>query len=233
MVKPHLVKSWCIRRIDEEFLAHMEHLLDLYQQPYDACYPVICVDERPCFLIGNTIAPLDIKPGSVKKQDYVYEKLGSATLFMAVEPLSGKRWTKVYGRRRKREYADFMQYVANQYPQAQQMHIVQDNLATHTKGAFYQVLSAQEAFPLVQRLQFHFTPLHASWLNMAEIELSALSKQCLNRRIATIDELKTEIQAWTEQRNQQHIKINWQFTKEQAREKLSRHYQNVNYQNAA
>ncbi len=110
----------------------MEHLLDLYERPYDARYPVICMDERPCFLIGNTIAPLDMKPGSVKKQDYAYEKLGSATLFMAVEPLSGWRYTKVYDRRRKREYADFMQDVADHYSEAKQLHIVQDNLATHT-----------------------------------------------------------------------------------------------------
>lgn len=227
------MKSWCIRQIDEEFLAHMEHLLNLYEQPYDVRYPVICMDERPCFLIGHTVAPLDIKPGSVKKQDYAYEKLGSATLFMAVEPLTGQRYTKVYDRRRKCEYADFMQQVANHYPRAEQLQIVQDNLNTHTKGAFYQKLPAQQAFPLARRFQFHFTPLHASWLNMAEIELSALSRQCLNRRIATVEELQTETKAWTKQRNEQQIKIHWQFTKEQAREKLSRHYHNVNYQNAA
>lgn len=227
------MKSWCIRKIDEEFLAQMEHLLDLYQQPYDPYYPVICVDERPCFLIGDTIVPIDTKPGSVKKQDYAYEKLGSCNLFMAVEPLTGKRWIKVYPRRRKREYADFMHYVAAHNPQATQIQVVQDNLSTHTKGAFYQVFPAQEAFSLAQRYQFHFTPLHASWLNMAEIELSALSKQCLNRRIPTIEKLKTEIQAWVQQRNAKKVKIYWQFTKAQAREKLGRHYQKVNYKNVA
>ena len=179
-----------------------------------------------------------MKPGSVKKQDYTYEKLGRATLFIAVEPLGGKRYTKVYERRRKGEYADFIQDVACHYPEAKQLHIVQDNLATHTKGAFYQVLPASEAFPLAKCLQFHFTPLHASCgspsgLNMAEIELSALSKQCLNRRIASVEELKAETQAWTEQRNEPQVKINWQFTKEQARQKLGRHYQKANHQNAA
>ncbi len=211
----------------------MEHLLDLYEHPYDSRYPVVGFDERPCFLIGNTIVPLDMKPGSVKKQDYAYEKLGSATLFMAVEPLSGRRYAKVYDRRRKREYADFMQYVASHYPEAEQIQVVQDNLATHTKGAFYQVLPADQAFRLAQSLQFHFTPLHASWLNMAEIELSALSRQCLNRRIATVEELRAQIQAWTERRNEQQVKIHWQFTKEQARERLSRHYHKVNHRNIA
>lgn len=228
-----MVKSWCIRKINEEFLARMEHLLALYEQPYDARYPVICMDERPCFLIGNTIAPLDIRPGSVKKQDYAYEKLGSAALFVAVEPLSGQRYTRVYEQRRKQEYADFMQFVAGHYSEARQLHIIQDNLATHTKGAFYQTLPAHQAFFLAQRLQFHFTPLHASWLNMAEIELSALSRQWLNRRIATLEELQIETQAWTQQRNEQRVKIHWQFTKEQAREKLSRHYHNVNHRNIA
>lgn len=131
-----------------------------------------------------------------------------------------------------------MQYVASHYSEVQRIRLVQDNLATHTKGAFYQILPAPKAFLLAQCFEFHFTPLHASCgsppgLNMAEIELSALSKQCLSRRIATVNELETETQAWTEQRNEQQVKINWEFTKEQAREKLGRHYQKANYQNAA
>lgn len=225
-------KTWCIARITARFLAQMELLLALYGLPYDPLRPVICFDERPCFLIGDTLMPLPMKPGQPTREHYAYEKHGSCSLLVAIEPLTGTRLARVFKHRRKCEYAQFMRQLAALYPRAEKIHLVQDNLNTHHGGSFYEQLPAAEAFALQERFAFHYTPKGASWLNMVEIELSAISRQCLNRRIATQDELEREVLALVKEREQKGITINWQFSIETARTKLNRHYQAVNPENA-
>ncbi len=210
----------------------MERLLWLYSLPLDPRFPVICFDERPCFLIGNTIPALALKAGSVRKEHYEYEKHGSCALLMSIEAQTGKRVAHVYDQRRKREYAMFLKELVAQYPEAEKIRLVQDNLNTHNTSSLYETFSAEEAFQLSQRFEFYYTPKSASWLNMIEIEFSALSKQCLNRRIATKEELTTEVLSLVKERAAKAIKINWQFSIESARSKLNRHYRQVNAENA-
>lgn len=210
----------------------MEHLLALYRRPYNAQEPVVCFDERPCFLIGDTLMPLPMTNGQVKRQHYAYEKLGSCVLMVAIEPLTGWRFARVFKQRRKREYAQFMQELARHYPDAERIHLVQDNLNTHHAGAFYEAFEAETAFALAQRYAFHYTPKSASWLNQVEIELSAISRGCLQRRISSQAAVEREVLALVKERNGKRIKIRWQFSIEAARDKLNRHYRLVNQDNA-
>lgn len=207
----------------------MEQLLWLYAQPYDARYPVICFDERPCFLIGEVVAPFH--DGHLKKEHYAYEKNGACTLLAAIEPLTGQRVALVLPQRTKKEYTEFCQALVALYPKAIKLQVIQDNLNTHNASAFYAHLPAAEAFALAQKIEFHYTPKSASWLNMIEIEFSALSRQCLNRRIATIDVLRDEVLALVKARSEQQIKIHWQFSLDKARTKLNRHYVKVQADN--
>ena len=218
--------------MDSQFLARMEQILHLYAVPYSAAYPVLCFDERPCFLIGDHVAGLEMKAGQPARQHYAYEKNGSCVLLMAIEPLTGRRLASVFDHRTKQEYALFMKELAARYPQAKQIRVVQDNLNTHSTSSFYESFSAKEAFALSQRFEFYYTPKSASWLNMIEIEFSALSKQCLNRRIPTKEELTKEVLALVLEREEKAIKIEWQFSIESARGKLNRHYRQVNVENA-
>jgi hypothetical protein len=227
-----LKKQWCISKLDATFIARLEQILDLYAQPYDPHYPVICFDERPCFLIGDSVAGLAMKAGQAARQHYAYEKHGSCALLAGIEPLTGKRLARVFDQRTKREYALFMKALAARYPKAKKIRVVQDNLNTHDISAFYETMSAEEAFALAQRFEFYYTPKSASWLNMIEIEFSALSRQCLSRRIATKEELSEEVLANVKEREEKAIKINWQFSIASARSKLNRHYQQVNADNA-
>lgn len=205
----------------------MEEILQLYARPYDPYYPVICFDERPCFLIGEEIEPLAMQSGQVRKEHYAYQKNGSCSLLAAIEPLSGQRLAQVSWQRTKKEFTQFAQKLAAAYPEAKKIHLVLDNLNTHNAGSFYQNLPAEEAFALAQRFEFHYTPKSASWLNMIEIEFSAIARQCLNRRIPAIEQLEKEVLAIVKERNKKKIKIVWQFSIESARNKLNRHYQNV------
>jgi hypothetical protein len=205
----------------------MEDVLNLYEQPYDSRYPVVCFDERPCQLIGDTVAPIPMEPGKPKREDYEYSRNGTCCIFIAFEPLAGKRIIRVRKHRTKEDYAQFMKELIQQYPEAENIRLVQDNLNTHTPGSFYSVFSPQEAFDLAMKLECHYTPKKGSWLNMAEIEISALSKQCLNRRIGDIDKLAKEVKAWEQERNDIKAKVRWQFNKTKAREKLNRHYINA------
>jgi hypothetical protein len=209
----------------------MEQLLALYALPYDPAYPVICYDERPCFLIGETIEPLVMNSGRVRKEHYAYEKLGSCALLAGIEPLTGQRLAQVHLQRTKREYTLFCQALAAKYPNAIKIRLVQDNLNTHDASAFYENLPADEAFALAERFEFYFTPKSASWLNMIEIEFSALSRQCLKRRIPTIEKLEQEILALVAERTSQNIKIDWQFSIQSARSKLNSHYTAVHNDN--
>lgn len=209
----------------------MERLLWLYSLPYDARFPVVCFDERPSFLIGNTVAGLEMKAGSPRKEHYEYTKHGSCALLMSCEPLSGRRLAQVFDQRCKREYALFMRELAAQYPEAEKIRVVEDNLNTHNESSFYETFAAEEAFALSQRFEFYYTPKKASWLNMQEIEFSAIARQCLKRRIATKAELEREVLAIVKEREEKAIKIEWQFSIEQARTKMNRHYEAVQAEN--
>jgi transposase len=218
--------------VDGAFLAKMEDVLDVYGRPYDEQYPVLCFDERPCFLIEDTIAPLPTQEGKIAKEHYSYKKsAGYCALLAAIEPQAGKRIAQVYEHRTKAEYTQFMQHLAESYPQAKKIIVVQDNLNTHQSASFYDQLPADQARTLAERFEFHYTPKGASWLNMIEIEFSALSKQCLSRRIATKELLEQQLKAIIKERNDKRIKIHWQFSIQSARTKLNSKYAKVNTDN--
>jgi hypothetical protein len=209
----------------------MEQILALYALPYDPAYPVICFDERPCFLIGDRLTPVPMSSGKPRKQHYTYEKLGSCALLAAIEPLTGQRLAQVHARRSKLEYMLFCRALAAQYPDAVKIRLVQDNLSTHNASAFYEHLPAEEAYALAQRFEFIYTPASASWLNMIECEFSVLARLCLNRRIPTMELLRSEVLALVEERSRKQIKIVWQFSLQAARSKLNTHYTRVHSPN--
>lgn len=217
--------------MDSRFLARMEQILSLFALPYDPAFPVVCYDERPCFLIGDKIEPLALQSGQVRKEHYAYEKFGSCALLATIEPLTGKRLAQVHARRTKQEYTIFCLALAVIYPDAIKIRLVQDNLNTHDASAFYENLPADEAFALAERFEFCFTPKSASWLNMIEIEFSALSRLCLNRRIPTMEKLEQEILTLVAERDSANIKINWQFSIQSARTKLNSQYSAVQADN--
>jgi hypothetical protein len=210
----------------------MERILWLYALAYDLDYPVVCFDERPCFLIGDKVDPIAMAEGKVRKEHYAYEKNGSCTLFAAIEPLTGNRLGQVHRYRTRKEFTLFCLALAATYPDAKKIRLVLDNLNTHNSGAFYAHLPADEAFALAQRFDFWFTPKSASWLNMIEIEFSALTRLCLHRRIPTMEKLESEVLALIADRRQKQIKINWQFSIETCREKLNARYSVVNDANS-
>lgn len=207
----------------------MEQVLDVYEREYNPRRPVICFDERPCQLIGNVVVPLPQKPGQVQRQDHYYKRNGTCCVMMAVEPLAGKRIVEVKERRTKKDYAKFMRKVEQAYRKAEGIVLVEDNLNTHNPSSFYETFSPKSAFHLSQRFQMVYTPKKASWLNMAEIELSALSKQCLDRRLGDIKTFSKEVYAWAKQRDRQKATVSWQFTKDDAREKLNRFYRTIKH----
>ena len=213
------------------FIARMENILWLYAQPFDEQFPVICYDERPCFLIGETVQSIEMKAGQPKRENYAYEKLGSCALLATIEPLTGKRVADVFARRTKREFALHLQKVAALYPKAAKIRMVLDNLNTHNASSFYETFPAEEAFRLSQLFEFYYTPPKASWLNMIEIEFSAIARLCLKRRIATQAELEREVLAIVKKRTENNVLIDWQFSIEKARQKLNRHYEKVNQEN--
>lgn len=221
-------KQWCIRALTALFLAKMELILGHYDKPYDPDYPVVCFDERPCFLIGDIVEGLPMKSGQTAKEHYAYSKHGSCSVLAMIEPKTGKRFSQIRRKRRKIEFAKFMKKLAELYPNAVKIIVVLDNLNTHNASAFYEVFEAEEAAYLLDRFEFVYTPKSASWLNMIEIEFSALSRQCLNRRIASIGELSNEVIAYFKERSDKGVKINWEFTREDARIKLNRRYSEVN-----
>ena len=218
--------------MSSRFIAKMERILWLYALAYDPDYPVLCFDERPCFLIGDVVEPIAMQPGQVRKEHYAYEKHGSCALLAAIEPLTGYRLAQLHARRTKKEFTTFCQTLAAAYPQALKIRLVLDNLNTHDSSAFYEYLPADEAYTLAQRFEFFFTPESASWLNMIEIEFSALARHCLRRRITTREKLESELMAIIADRTQKRIKIQWQFTVETCREKLNARYSVVNEANS-
>lgn len=205
----------------------MEDVLSLYHLPYNEKRPVICLDELPFQLLGEQVEPIKMKPGATRKFDYEYERRGVASVFVAFEPKTGKRLLRVYPRRTKADYCCFQQEVVEFWADAEVIVQVQDNLNTHNASSFYENLSPAEAYSLMKRFEFHYTPKKGSWLNMAELELSAISRICLSRRIAEIETLSSELESIVKERNNLKIKVKWQFTVENAREKLNRHYEHV------
>jgi len=189
------------------------------------------MDERPCFLIGDTVEGLEMTPGQVAKQHYSYSKHGSCCLLAAIEPLTGQRFAHVRETRKKRQFALFMKELVEAYPKAIKLKIVLDNLNTHGYSAFYETFDAQTAAQLTEKIEFVFTPKCSSWLNMIEIEFSALSRQCLNKRIPSMKQLESQVNAFFNERTIKKIKIKWQFTQEDARMKLNRRYAKVNKEN--
>lgn len=207
-----------------EFVAAMENVLDVYRRPYDASRPLVCMDETPRQLIGQTRVPVPAKPGQPAREDYEYERLGVCNVFMACEPLAGRRMTQVTERKTKTDWAYFIDDIAKNYPEAERITLVMDNLNTHTPASLYETFAPDKAKALWDRFEFVYTPKHGSWLNMAEIELNVLIGQCLDRRIDSIDTLRSEVAAWQAHRDQIKAKVNWQFTCDKARIKLLRLY---------
>ena len=203
----------------------MEDVLAVYQRVYDPANPVVCMDESSKQLLADVKTALPIKPGEIQRYDYEYIRQGVANLFLFFNPLENKRWIKVTKQRCRTDWALAMQELADEiYPDAEKIIVVLDNLNTHSPQSFYETFPAEEARRLCERFEFHYTPKHGSWLNMAEIEFSVLFRQCLNRRIPILEDLIREIQAWYRQRNENSDGIDWRFTTEDARIKLKRLY---------
>ena len=203
----------------------MEDVLDLYHKPYDPRYPMVCFDETSKQLISETRVSVPAAPGRRLRYDYEYERKGARNLFMFLEPLRGWRHVKVTERRTKVDWSYCMKQLVDEfYPDAVRIRVVLDQLNTHNPAALYEVFEPQEAKRILDRLEFHYTPKHGSWLNMAEIELSVLTRQCLNRRIADETKLRHEIAAWEDARDTNATRVDWRFTTEKARIKLKRLY---------
>jgi hypothetical protein len=203
------------------FVWRMEAVLDLYEEPYDPRRPVVCFDERPCQLLADLRGPLPMRPGRGARVDSEYERRGVCNVLMAFEPSSGWRWTRVTERRRGREFAEAVCHLLREaYPEAEKIRLVLDNLSTHTKAAFYETFPAEQARRLARRVEFVYTPVHGSWLNMVEVELSVLVRQCLSRRLADIETLRREVEAWERERNRLGASVDWRFATSDARNKL-------------
>ncbi|MGM1023707.1 MAG: IS630 family transposase [Bacillota bacterium] len=225
-LKPHLKKQWCIpAKSSSEFVARMEDVLETYALPYDPEIPLICMDEQPIQLLDHSRPPQPMKAGQVLREDYEYVRKGSCSLFLFTEPLAGWRHVQASERRTKSDWAlQIQELLEVHYPEAKRVRLVMDNLNTHTISSLYETFAPEQALALAKRLEIHYTPKHGSWLNIAEIELSVMTIQCLNRRIASIEELQGEVSAWETERNRVQKSVDWQFTTEQARGKLKHLY---------
>ena len=203
----------------------MEDVLEVYTRPYDPRYPQVCMDETSKQLLRDARQALPVEPGQPERRDYEYERGGVANVFMFLEPLAGRRWVDITEQRTKRDWAHQLKELVDlRYPEAERIVLVMDNLNTHTPASLYETFEPKEARRLAQKLEIHYTPKHGSWLNMAEIELSVLSRQCLDRRVPDFQRLKAEAQAWQERRDEKGGKIEWRFKTEDARIKLKRLY---------
>lgn len=206
----------------------MEDVLELYAEEFDALCPVVCFDETSKQMVRELRVALGASCGQVERFDYEYKRNGVANLFMICEPKTGWRHVEITDRHTKLDFAEQMKYLVDKaFPKAKKIRVVMDNLSTHSRGALYDRFAPEEASRILRKLEFHFTPKHASWLNMAEIELSVLARQCLSRRIADKEILKNEVKAWEEKRNQAKCQIKWKMTVTDARDKLIRHYPSI------
>jgi transposase len=224
-LKPWRRDMWCIPQVDGTYVARMEDVLDLYAEAPDPRRPVVCFDESPTQLIGETRLPIPPAPGQPERQDYEYKRNGTVNLFVFLDAHQPWRKVKITDRRTAQDYAQCMRDLVDvHYPEAELIRVVQDNLSTHTSGALYETFPPEEAHRILRRLEFHYTPKHASWLNMVEIEIGVLKGQCLDRRIDDRVELEREIAAWQRRRNAAGARVKWMFTTEKARAKMGRAY---------
>jgi transposase len=227
--KPWREKMWCVPKIDGEYVARMEDVLDLYAEPPDPARPVVCLDESPLQLIGQVREPIPAAPGQVARVDYEYRRNGTVNLFVVTDVHRPWRKVTVTERRTAQDYAERLRELVDvDFPDAARIRVVQDNLSTHTPGSLYETFPAAEAHRIRERLEFHYTPKHASWLNMVEIEIGVLKGQCLDRRIDNPEELAREIAAWQRRRNAAGARVKWMFTTEKARAKMGRAYPKPN-----
>src|ERR1700746_1402126 len=226
ILKPHLKEQWVIPpKANSAFVAAMEDVLEVYHRPHDPDYPLVCIDESSKQLIEETRTPIPMKPGQPARYDYEYERNGTANLFMMFAPLEGWRHVKVTDRHTAVDYADVLKELSDTHlADAKKIVLVQDNLNTHTPASLYEAFPADEARRLVERFEWHYTPKHGSWLNLAESELGVLSSQCLDRRMSDKSFLAREVEAWEADRNKKHTRANWRFTTENARVKLKHLY---------
>ena len=224
-LKPWRKDMWCIPQVDAEYVARMEDVLDLYAEASDPKRPVVCFDESPIQLIGEVRQPIPAKPGQIERYDYEYRRNGTANLFVTLDVNRPWRKVKVTERRAAGDFAVCMRELTDtHYPKAERIRVVLDNLSTHSAGALYQTFPADEARRVLRRLEFHYVPKHASWLNMVEIEIGVLARQCLDRRIGSYEQLVTEVAKWQKRRNAERARIKWMFTTEKARDKMGRAY---------
>ena len=216
---------WCIGKMTKEYRQRMYDLLELYAMPYCEKEPVVCVDEKSKQLLQQTRTPIAARPGKPIKEDYEYRRVGTRNIFMAVEPKGGQRQTEVTARRTKRDFVRFIgQLVEKVYAGAQKIHLVMDNLNTHFRGSFEEILGNERAEQMLKLVEFHYTPKHASWLNMAEIEIGIMDRQCTGGRLTSEAMLRSEVTAWKRRRNQTQSRIEWKSTRQDADKKLARHY---------
>ncbi len=216
---------WCVTELDEEYVEKMEDVLAIYEKPQSAEEPVVCTDEKSVALHKDVRAPLPMKPGSVTKRDYEYERCGTANVFCAVEPKAGRHFTQATPTRSAAEFADFVRLIADRYPDAKTIHLVMDNLNTHHRKTLVDRFGQEQGEALWDRFTVHYTPKHGSWLNQAEIEISLFSRQCLGkRRIGDLDSLQRQTRAWNLGLNRKRVKINWRFDRKQARKKFGYKY---------
>ena len=216
---------WCIAELDDEYIERMEDVLEVYEKPLSAEAPVICVDEKPVTLHKDVRDPIPMKPGSVAKQDSEYERCGTANVFCGIEPKAGVHITKVTSNRSSPEFAEFLKSIANRYPQAETIHLVLDNLSSHSSAALVNRFGEEKGGALWARFNVHYTPTHGSWLNQAELEIGLFSKQCLGkRRMGTIETLRVEARAWNRRINGKRTRINWTFDRKKARKKFKYKY---------
>jgi hypothetical protein len=210
-------KTWCVPKLTEEFRERMEDVLDQYDKPYDPREPVICLDEQPYQLLDDARPGQLASPGRVAKQDYEYRRRGTCSIFVAVEPKGGKRFVQARRQRKRADFARFVHDLLKRYPKARRVHLVLDNLNTHNAKSLIATFGAKAARPLLKRIVWHHTPTHASWLNMAEIEISVLTKQCLGRRLGTLEEVQRHAAKWSRDRNRRKATIRWTFNRSDAR----------------
>jgi hypothetical protein len=223
------VKTWCIPpKQDAEFVCCLEDVLATYALPYDPACPTVCMDEASKQLIGQVAPPLPVRPGQPRCEDYEYERHGTSNQFVFCEPLRGWRHVVVTERRTRKDWADAIRELVDvHYPDARKIRLVMDNLNTHAGASLYERFSPDEARRILNKLEFHYTPKHASWLNMAEIEIGVMNRQCLNRRIDNATDLRREVAAWEDRRNAKNAKIHWTFTIASARIKLKNLYPSI------
>ena len=214
---------WCIQTIDEEYRKRMYDVIDLYMKKNRQLH-VIAIDEKPKQIVSDQRKSIPMKPGSPERYDYEYVRNGTANIFVAVEPKTGKRITKVTKRRTMKDFAMFVKEVIARCPKARKLHIILDNLNTHFASSFEETFGEEEAKRILQRIEFHYTPKHASWLNVAEIEINVMDMECTDRRFEDFENLEQEVCAWTRRRNRDRKKINWGFDRKKANKKLSKYY---------